>query len=76
MRMLATGANCLPARGIGAVSEQLAQKLPPGSIQLGVYRLYRTLTALGLGLDSLGCVSLGDDVLDLLSQGYYVGCRG
>eukprot|EP00884_Botryococcus_braunii_P017120 jgi/Botrbrau1/4091/Bobra.152_3s0041.2 len=35
MRMLATGENCLPARGIGSISLQLAQQLPPGTIQLG-----------------------------------------
>ena len=35
MRMLATGSNCLPARGIGAVAEQLAGRLAPGSLVLG-----------------------------------------
>ncbi|GBF94145.1 hypothetical protein Rsub_07132 [Raphidocelis subcapitata] len=34
MRMLATGQNCLPEGGIGAVSEQLAAKLAPGSLHL------------------------------------------
>ncbi|EFJ49392.1 hypothetical protein VOLCADRAFT_80651 [Volvox carteri f. nagariensis] len=34
MRMLATGSNCLPAGGIGAVAEQLAGKLPQGAITL------------------------------------------
>lgn len=34
MRMLATGQNCLPAKGIGSVSEQLANSLPSGSIRL------------------------------------------
>lgn len=32
MRMLATGSNCLPAAGIGAVATQLASQLPAGSI--------------------------------------------
>lgn len=32
MRMLATGSNCLPAGGIGALAEQLASRLPPDSI--------------------------------------------
>lgn len=32
MRMLATGSNCLPATGIGAVSKQLAEGLPSGSV--------------------------------------------
>lgn len=32
MRMLATGSNCLPAGGIGALSEQLASRLPADSI--------------------------------------------
>ncbi|KXZ45256.1 hypothetical protein GPECTOR_56g352 [Gonium pectorale] len=35
MRMLATGSNCLPAAGIGAVATQLAAKLPQGAINLG-----------------------------------------
>lgn len=35
MRMLATGSNCLPAQGIGAITEQLASRLPPDSIRLG-----------------------------------------
>lgn len=34
MRMLALGQNCLPARGIGAVSAQLASSLPAGSVHL------------------------------------------
>ncbi|KAI7843455.1 hypothetical protein COHA_002933 [Chlorella ohadii] len=34
MRMLATGQNCLPADGIGAVSDQLAARLPAASIRL------------------------------------------
>ncbi|GIL43974.1 hypothetical protein Vafri_1549 [Volvox africanus] len=34
MRMLATGSNCLPAKGIGAVADQLATKLPQGAIAL------------------------------------------
>ncbi|KAL4854581.1 4-substituted benzoates-glutamate ligase [Chlorella vulgaris] len=35
MRMLATGQNCLPADGIGAVADQLAARLPAASIRLG-----------------------------------------
>ena len=35
MRCLATGANCLPAAGIGAVAEQLHARLPAGTVQLG-----------------------------------------
>lgn len=31
--MLATGSNCLPEGGIGAVSKQLASKLSPGTLQ-------------------------------------------
>ncbi|CAG9461690.1 unnamed protein product [Pedinophyceae sp. YPF-701] len=34
MKMLATGSNCLPTRGIGAVSDQLAGKLPDGVVSL------------------------------------------
>lgn len=34
MRMLATGQNCLPAGGIGAVADQLASRLPSSAIQL------------------------------------------
>mmetsp|Transcript_30975 Transcript_30975/g.68650 ORF Transcript_30975/g.68650 Transcript_30975/m.68650 type:complete len:484 (-) Transcript_30975:553-2004(-) len=36
MRMLAVGSNCLPAGGIGAVAQQMAGRLPPESIKLGV----------------------------------------
>ncbi len=35
MRMLATGSNCLPAAGIGAVADQLAARLPSDSIRTG-----------------------------------------
>ena len=35
MRCLATGQNCLPARGIGSVAEQLAAALPPDAIHTG-----------------------------------------
>jgi phytoene dehydrogenase-like protein len=35
MRMLATGSNCLPAKGIGAMGEQLAGGLPAGVVRLG-----------------------------------------
>ena len=35
MRCLATGQNCLPSRGIGAVGEQLAGQLPPEAIHTG-----------------------------------------
>lgn len=34
MRMLATGSNCLPAAGIGAVADQIAAGLPAGSVRL------------------------------------------
>ncbi len=37
MRMLATGSNCLPASGIGAVADQLAAGLPSSSIQTGLF---------------------------------------
>ncbi len=35
MRCLATGSNCLPAQGIGAVADQLAGRLPQDSIHTG-----------------------------------------
>lgn len=35
MRMLATGQNCLPAAGIGAMAEQLAAKLPTDYVYTG-----------------------------------------
>ena len=35
MRCLATGENCLPAAGIGAVARQLAAQIPSGSIHTG-----------------------------------------
>ncbi|KAG1672459.1 hypothetical protein FOA52_013245 [Chlamydomonas sp. UWO 241] len=34
MRMLATGANCLPAKGIGAVVDQMAARLPGSCVHL------------------------------------------
>ena len=34
MRSLATGENCLPAAGIGAVARQLASALPPARVRL------------------------------------------
>jgi phytoene dehydrogenase-like protein len=34
MRMLATGSNCLPAAGIGAVASQLADGLPADAVHL------------------------------------------
>lgn len=34
MRMLATGQNCLPAKGIGAVSAQLRDRLPEASVRV------------------------------------------
>lgn len=34
MRMLATGENCLPAGGIGAVADQLAARLPADAVRL------------------------------------------
>ncbi len=36
MRCLATGQNCLPAAGIGAVADQLASRLPEGCIHTGM----------------------------------------
>jgi hypothetical protein len=36
MRMLATGQNCLPAAGIGAMAQQLAARLPADSIHTGI----------------------------------------
>lgn len=35
MRCLATGSNCLPSQGIGAVANQLASGLPSNSVHLG-----------------------------------------
>ena len=35
MRCLATGENCLPAGGIGAVAQQLAAQIPCDSIHTG-----------------------------------------
>lgn len=35
-RMLATGDAALPVRGMGAIPEQLAAALPPGTVELGV----------------------------------------
>lgn len=38
MRMLATGSNCLPAGGIGAIADQMASRLPQDTIRLGEQR--------------------------------------
>ena len=46
MRMLATGANCLPAAGIGAISEQLASRLPSDAVRLGELRHFHTQISL------------------------------
>lgn len=35
MRMLATGDNCLPVNGIGALADNLSDQLPSGSIKTG-----------------------------------------
>ena len=35
LRQLALGDNCLPAKGIGALSEQLANKIPSSKLLLG-----------------------------------------
>eukprot|EP00951_Prasinocladus_malaysianus_P008521 scaffold61933_cov46-Prasinocladus_malaysianus.AAC.1 len=37
MRMLATGSNCLPAGGIGAVAKQLGDSVPAESIMTGTH---------------------------------------
>lgn len=34
MKMLASGSNCLPERGVGAMAEQLAARLPRGALRL------------------------------------------
>lgn len=44
MRMLATGQNCLPSRGIGEVAAQLGRRLPAGSVRLDA----RVVGAIGL----------------------------
>ena len=46
MKMLATGSNCFPAGGIGAVPKQLESRLPSGSVHLncragGIERRWR-----------------------------------
>eukprot|EP00955_Chlamydomonas_euryale_P053308 355469-Chlamydomonas_euryale.AAC.2 len=49
MRMLATGANCLPANGIGAVAEQMADGL---DVRLGGYGMWgveREASCVGAG---------------------------
>jgi hypothetical protein len=43
MRMLATGQNCLPAAGIGAMAQQLAARLPADSIYTGAPSSFRRL---------------------------------
>lgn len=47
MRCLATGQNCLPARGIGSVPEQLAAALPPDAIHTGASAATMSFLALG-----------------------------
>jgi hypothetical protein len=49
MRMLATGQNCLPAGGIGAIAEQLASRLPADTIFTGVLGTGGSLGEAGAG---------------------------
>lgn len=62
MRMLATGENCLPAKGIGAVADQLAAVLPSESILLNsrVVSISPASKKSGSEENSLPCVTLGD----------------
>ena len=39
MLMLSTGANTLPANGIGAIAQNLAEQLPPGCVKTGAHIL-------------------------------------
>lgn len=48
MRMLALGRNSLPAEGIGAVSDQLAARLPKDSIICNFKVSYKLDTTLGV----------------------------
>ena len=48
MRCLATGSNCLPSQGIGAVSSQMAARLPEDSIRTGDLRVSCLLLAGGI----------------------------
>jgi phytoene dehydrogenase-like protein len=54
MRMLATGQNCLPAAGIGAVAAQLEARLPPGALRLNA----RVESVERAGADGLARVAL------------------
>ena len=48
MRMLAMGQNCLPARGIGIIAVQLAERLSPGVLSLNT-KVTKVVPAAGNG---------------------------
>eukprot|EP01025_Chloroclados_australasicus_P025582 TRINITY_DN25512_c1_g2_i2.p1 TRINITY_DN25512_c1_g2~~TRINITY_DN25512_c1_g2_i2.p1 ORF type:complete len:496 (-),score=26.91 TRINITY_DN25512_c1_g2_i2:280-1713(-) len=58
MKMLATGSNCLPAKGIGAITQQMAKNIPSECIRLG-----QRVESIGQGQsnDFLQCVAMDSD---------------
>lgn len=72
MRMLATGSNCLPAGGIGALSEQLASRLPADSIYTGMMVfagvVYNEAAVAGMG------IAYVPHLARVLTQHVYVEC--
>lgn len=72
MRMLATGSNCLPAGGIGAVAAQLAGRLPAGSVRLNA-RVERVVPRAG---DAPAQVVLADGTVIRAARGVVVAAAG
>lgn len=58
MRMLATGSNCLPAGGMGAVAQQLAAGLPAGSVLTNARAVAVSLSSKPVGSGPVALVNV------------------
>lgn len=58
MRMLATGSNCLPAGGIGAVAQQLSQGLPQGAVLTNAKAVAVSLSSKPIGSGPVALVNV------------------
>lgn len=58
MRMLATGSNCLPVGGIGAVSAQLAEGLASGSVHVNAKAVAVSLSSKPIGAGPVALVNV------------------
>ncbi len=72
MRMLATGQNCLPAKGIGAVSTQLCDNLAPERVRLNA----KVETVGKRGDDMTRILSLASGELITAKKSIIVACEG